>query len=714
MSTLMSSSWYRVASLKPRLRSHIELYRRPTGGELAFLLHDHSIGKFYQFNVNAYDVLGRMDGVRTVHDIWESSVACLGDEAPTQDDVIALLGRLHSIDALKVNVSPDCEELFLRSKRNNKRWWETALRSPLSVRIPLFDPENVLKRAMPVIGPVFSWTGLLIWLLVIFWAIVVAAINWPELSRGGMDQIFDPGNLLLLLIVYPVMKLFHEFAHAITTRKWGGEVHEMGISMLVFVPVPYVDASAMSVIGSKALRVMVCASGMMVEMFLAAIALLIWINVEPGLLRLIAFNVMLVGGVSTLFFNGNPLLRFDAYYILKEIIEIPNLASRSSRYLTYLSQYFLFGLKAVESPVTRHRERPWLLCYGIASIAFRLFITFAIVMFIAGHFFIVGIVMALWALTLLVIMPAVKLARFLLFSQSLSDKRPRALSVSVGILATLLGFVFFAPMPSTTQAQGVLWLPEKAQVQAGTNGVVTELLAAPSSQVKVGQPLLAMADPTLQARIKLLEAELHELKVRYRVESVSDPMQAALVKDKIASKLGELERDRERLDKLEIHSAKNGQFILRRADDIAGRYVRQGERIGFVLDQGAMTVRVAIPQNRIGLIRETLEGVDVKLAESVRTTIPAKLTRGVPAAQQRLPSSVLGSNGGGSIPVDPADSEGLKTLESIFVLDVTLEEEPTAWRIGQRAYVKFDHGSQPLAEQWSRLGRQLFIRRFGV
>jgi len=442
MTTLLSSSWYRVASLKPRLRSHIELHRRASRGELAFLLHDHSMGKFYRFNVNAYDILGRMNGVRTVHDIWEQSVASLGDDAPTQDDIIALLGRLHSIDALKVNVSPDCKELFQRAQRNKKIWWVSVLRSPLSIRIPLLDPEKILSRALPIIGPVFCRTGLLVWLLVIFWALVVAAINWPELSRGGVDRVLDPTNLLLLLIVYPLMKLFHEFAHAITTRKWGGEVHEMGITMLVFVPVPYVDASAMAAISSKTLRVMVSASGMMVETFLAALALLIWINVEPGLLRLIAFNVMLVGGVSTLFFNGNPLLRFDAYYILKDIIEIPNLASRSSRYLAYLSQYYLFGLKTAESPATRRRERVWLLCYGIASITFRLFITFTIVLFIASHFFIVGIVMALWALVLLVIMPVAKLLRFLLFNQSLSDTRPRALSVSLSMLAMLLGFVF--------------------------------------------------------------------------------------------------------------------------------------------------------------------------------------------------------------------------------------------------------------------------------
>ena len=223
-----------------------------------------------------------------------------------------------------------------------------------------------------------------------------------------------------------------------------------------------------------------------------------------------------------------------------------------------------------------------------------------------------------------------------------------------------------------------------------------------------------MTDPTLLARINLLEAELGELQVRYRIEYIADPVQATLVKDQIASKQGELEVERERAENLKIVSGKSGLFVLRRPNDLPGRYVRQGERIGFVLDQGSMTVRVAVPQDRIGLIRETLHGVDVKLAESLQTTIPATLTRGVPAAQQQLPSSVLGSNGGGSIPVDPSDREGLTTLKSVFVFDVTLQEEPSAWRIGQRSYVKFDHGNQPLAEQWFRLGRQLFIRRFGV
>ena len=255
MSAVLSASWYRVAALKPRLREHFEVHRNPFGNELAYLLQDHSTGKFYRFNVNTYDILGRMDGHRTVHDIWEATVATLGDDAPTQDETIALLGQLHGTDALHVNVTPDCLELFSRAQRNKKPWWRTWLRNPLSIRMPLFDPERVLNAIMPVAGLVFSLPGFLVWLAVVSWAVVLAAANWTGLTYGAADQILDPGNLLTLVLVYPLVKVFHEFGHAITTRKWGGEVHEMGITLLVFVPIPYVDASAAAAIRSKYQRI---------------------------------------------------------------------------------------------------------------------------------------------------------------------------------------------------------------------------------------------------------------------------------------------------------------------------------------------------------------------------------------------------------------------------------------------------------------------------
>ena len=239
----------------------------------------------------------------------------------------------------------------------------------------------------------------------------------------------------------------------------------MGLTLLVFVPIPYVDASAAAAIRSKHRRMLVSAAGMMVELFLAAIALFVWLNVEPGLLRLAAFNIMLIGGVSTLLFNGNPLLRFDAYYILKDAIEIPNLASRSSRYITFLAKHYLLALPS-ESPATRAGERGWLLFYGVASTLYRLLVTFGIILFIAGKFFVIGVLLAVWAAVMQIVVPAVKIMSFVLFNRALDQRRVRAVAVSTALLGALSAIVFLAPMPSATHAEGVLSLPEQARVQA--------------------------------------------------------------------------------------------------------------------------------------------------------------------------------------------------------------------------------------------------------
>ena len=177
MSSIFSPSWYRVAALKPLLRPHFEVHRQALGNELAFLLQDQSTGKFYRFNANAHDIIGRMDGVRTTHEIWEATVACLGDEAPTQDETIALLGQMHAADALHANVTPDCLELFRRSQRNKMRWWKNLLRSPLSIRLPLLDPDRALGFMMPALGPLFSVAGFIAWLLLVVWGL------WRR--RGG-------------------------------------------------------------------------------------------------------------------------------------------------------------------------------------------------------------------------------------------------------------------------------------------------------------------------------------------------------------------------------------------------------------------------------------------------------------------------------------------------------------------------------------------------
>lgn len=157
---------------------------------------------------------------------------------------------------------------------------------------------------------------------------------------------------ILIPLTYLAMKTVHELAHRLAVKRWGGEVHEMGIVFLLLMPIPYVDASSAWAFANKYQRILVGAADILAELVIAAFAMLIFFFVEPGVVTDFAYTAILLGTVSTVLFNGNPLLRFDAYYVLADAIEIPNLAPRASRYWGYRVQRYAFGIKDARSPVT--------------------------------------------------------------------------------------------------------------------------------------------------------------------------------------------------------------------------------------------------------------------------------------------------------------------------------------------------------------------------
>ena len=344
--TLFSPSWYRVAPLKPRLRSHVEIHRHSYRDEVWFILQDHASGRSHRLTPAAYYLIGLMDGERSIEQLWQLCNERAGSEAPTQDDVIRLLGQLHAADALICDVPPDTRELFRRFQRQQRQTWRQRLWTPLAIRIPLVDPDQFLERTAFFVRPLFGWAGVILWLTIVAAGLVVAGLNWSALTEDVVDRALAPQNLLLLWFAYPVVKAIHELGHAYAVKIFGGEVHEIGIMFLVFVPVPYVDASAASSFPDKRQRMVVGAIGIAVELALAAFALVLWVHAADGSVHAIAYNVILIGGVSTVLFNGNPLLRFDGYYVLADAIELPNLGQRATRYLGYLVQRYAFGCDA--------------------------------------------------------------------------------------------------------------------------------------------------------------------------------------------------------------------------------------------------------------------------------------------------------------------------------------------------------------------------------
>lgn len=711
--SMFSSSWYRIAGLKPRLRNHVQISRHHYRGRLWYVLQNRSSSQNHRFSPEVYFVLSLMDGERNFQTIWNLALEQLGDDAPTQDEMVKLFGQLHNSDLLLCDVTPDTLELFQRFEKKQRVKWKQKFSSPLSIRFALWDPDDFLERWLFLILPFAGWLGKLIWTGVIAIAAVLAASNWPELSMGVADRVMAPSNLLLLFFIYPIVKLFHELGHAFSAKVWDGEVHEMGVMLLVFMPIPYVDASSAWSFRDRKKRVVVGAAGMGVELFLAALALFVWLSVEQGMVRAIAYNIMLIGGVSTLFFNGNPLLRFDGYYIFSDLIEIPNLSSRANNYIGYLFQRYLFSVK-LNTPASCTGEKIWFISYGIASFVYRMLISFTIILFVAGKFFFMGVIFALWAVFSMIILPIYKQLRFLLTSPSIQRQRLRAITTSFSLLAALLCMLFLFPVSLSSYAEGIIWLPEKAKVRAKTEGFILKIHAQPYSMVMQGDILMELEDPLLRARQQILQYRIDELKAQYKAAWMEDQVQALILKEQIDITNVELTQVNERIDKLVLFSPSDGQFVVPRTEDLIGSFLNQGDLAANIVNFPVTTIRTVVTQDDIGLVRELTQSVQVRLADNIKTLYEARIIREVPAATDTLPSPALGYMGGGLIPVDPSSGEGDKAFEPVFHIELEFPAEANARNLGERVYVRFDFGSEPLALQWFRLARQLFLRQFSV
>ena len=713
--SLFSPSWYRVKDLKPRLRRHVNIYRHDYRGRIWFILQDLATGRSHRFSPAAYRMVGLLDGTRSLGEVWDIANEQLGERAPTQDEAIRLLGQLHAADALVADVSPDSRELFRRHKRHKRMEIKQKVWSPLAVRVPIWDPDRFLTATLPFVRPFLTKTFAVIWLLLVLTAAVFAAMNIGALTTNITDRVLNPGNLAVLWLVYPVVKAFHELGHGYAVKKFGGEVHEIGIMFLVLIPVPYVDASAASALRDKHKRMLVGGIGIMIELLLASVALFVWLNAESGAVTAVAFNVMLIGGVSTLLFNGNPLLRFDGYYVLADWIEIPNLSGRSTNYLNYLIQRYIYGMREADKVTSLWSERVWFVFYGIAAFIYRMFIMFAIIAYIAGRFFIIGVLLAIWATTTQLLLPIGKGIKFLSGSPKLRTNRARALITTFAAIALILGALFLVPFPSYSIVDGVIWPSQQAQVRAGTNGFVTKVATTTDQKVRSGDLMMQLDDPFMRARLELIDTQLAGLEIQRSALIRTDRVQSALIAEEIDVVQNDRARLVEELEALDIRAPRVGTAVLPNASDLEGSFVAKGNVIGYVVAQrDTQTVRTVVSQNQIDLVRNDTQSVSVMPVEWGAEPIKAIILREVPGATQQLPTPALGTAGGGNVPVDPSDPNGVQTLGRFFEFEILMVQPSADILLGRRVRVRFDHGTSPLGFQAYRSLRQLFLRLYNV
>jgi putative peptide zinc metalloprotease protein len=712
--SIFSSSWHSVADLKPRLIPQARVHRHVYRNQVWYVVQDQSGGRYHRLSNGAYALVTGMDGSKTVQTLWELANAEGKGDACTQNEVVDLLVQMHAADLLQVDSAPDSTALFERYNKKRRATVKQWLLNPMSLKFPLLDPNAFLSRWAPSLAWCFTTMGALLWLTLVVPAMFLAAQHWPELTDNLSDNVLSSSNLMVMALVFPAVKLLHELGHGFATKVWGGAVHEMGLMFLVFAPAPYVDASSSSAFPSKYQRAIVAAAGMLVELFVAAIALYVWLLVEPGIIRAMAYNVMVVAGFSTLVVNGNPLLRYDGYYIFTDLIEMPNLAQRGQKYLTFLWDRHVFGAQDIDPSHESKSERRWLFWYTPLAWLYRTSVTLSITLFIAGKFFIFGVVLALWGGFTLVVMPLWKAYKHVTGSATLRRRRKAALLVSLTLLVGILLLAFALPTPLYTRAEGVVWLPDQAMLRAGGNGFFRRWLVSPGVKVKDGTPLYVQEDDLLLTELAVTSAKVKEAEAKYASEQFSDPAKAAV-------SLRQLEGEQERQAQLQKRAANlvgyaktDGIFVIAQPQDTPDSYFKKGDLIGYVLERKALLARVVVSQDDIDLVRTRFKSAELRLSNWIAQSYTVDLARQSAGGIDELPSAALSLSGGGTIATVPNDPNGLKTIERIFIIDLALPGDIVNIAFGERVFVRFNHGNEPLAWQGLRRLRQLFLSRFGV
>jgi putative peptide zinc metalloprotease protein len=523
-----------------------------------------------------------------------------------------------------------------------------------------------------------------------------------------------------------IIKVCHEFGHAFACKRFGklngtsGQVHIMGVMFLVFVPLPYVDASSAWAFRKKWHRVIVGMSGVIVELAGAAIAAIIWANTSTGTLHIIAYNIIFVASISTLLFNGNPLLRFDAYYVLSDLVEIPNLSQRSKNYIYYLVKKYCWKLKNTLNPANSFGEVIWFVFYGIASTAYRIFICIRILLFLNNRLpetlFILVPLFAISAIIAWVLVPIGKFIHYIATSGELTRTRGRAVASTLGSLAFIIMCIGILKVPDRCRIEGIVEPVNLAIVHAQSDGFVTDFLPSDETVNPGEKPLIQAVNKELDAEKEGLLAELRSLQVKQRIAQMEEIAAVQILAEQIDALQEKIARVEFELSSLFLKPTLSGTWVSPDIAKTKGTYLHRGEQIGVVADLYEVRIRATAGQELAALlVEQACEQLEIRVKGRPDVLLTGKIETIFPAGLEVLPSEALGYAVGGSMSTVSQDPSGKKAAEKFFEIRIRPNPESSIHLLsGQRVIVRIQMPSKPLAAQWWRSARQLFQRRFHI
>ncbi|MFO0905399.1 MAG: hypothetical protein U0939_20490 [Pirellulales bacterium] len=723
--------------LRLRWRPDLQANAMTLGGRRRWIVRDPLTRRHFQFQEEEFSIAMLLDGRRSLREIEQAFATqwpLLRFSAPQFQH---FLSRLHR-DGLLIDDAGGQGRLIRQRRQQRARWsWVAWPAQLLALRLPGFNPAPLLDRLYPRVRWWFSPWFVAANLLLMAFAAAWAATHPFELQARmpDLEAWLQPRQLWLVAFVLGITKALHELGHALACRHFGGECREMGVMLLAFTPCLYCDVGDAWLIPDRWRRAAVAAAGMYVEATIASVALVLWWNTAPGWLHHLSLAVVGVCGVSTFVFNANPLLRYDGYFILSDLLDAPNLWQRSRDALRETAGKWFLGLATPAAARQDRRSTNALLIYALGSTAYR------VVVFVGCVTLLVNVLRSWrleqlgWMLAAATIAAAVAPVGVNMYSRLSSPLwrrrvRPGRVRGTFLAVAAVLAAILFVPLPARVSAPALLQVESAAPLYVTVPGTIERTLA-PGARVARGEVVIQLANPEVERQLVQAEGEVRVLETRVAyLESVrgDDPHASARIpaaRESLAAALDVVAQRRRDLDRLALRADVSGVVLAppdavrpihdaRELSNWGGTPLEPWNRRA-LLENGTLAGWVGEPHRREAIvfvaeseIERVAKGQTVRLAFAAWPTAVqrGRVTEIAPSESSELPAELAQ---GEQVPFRIDERGVAQSLETLYQVRVALEDSDLPPLNRVRGEARISVAPQSLGDRLLRAFRQTFI-----
>jgi putative peptide zinc metalloprotease protein len=694
----------RLRSAQVGLRTDIEVHRHVFRGESSYVIRDPMTLAVHRITPQDYLIVAALSKDVPLGTVFSGLVGAGRLEEGDEEAFYRFVLSLHSLGFLSLPVPDDRSLYERREKRRRARRAARAL-GFLFMQIPVFNPDAFLARTGHVVAWAFSRWAVMIWGVVVGAALLLLAQNRAEFFEP-LGTIFTAERLIGLWLTLVGMKVLHEFGHAYTCRLRGGEVPEMGVYLILGTPCAYVDATSSWGFTRRGDRIAVILAGIYVELFIAALAVFAWAMTSSAPIKVMAFDVVLVAGIATIVANLNPLMKFDGYYLLSDLLEIPNLRSTAQRYALSVIKRIAVGTPVIDLPYGR-LTRAGLLIFGVAGALYKFTVVMGIAAVLATKAFWVGIGLAVFYAGGELCKALRGTAGFLIHGQGSMLLRLRGAVLALVLFALLPAAAVLVPVPMDVKATAVVGRATEEAQYAPMPGFIERVSVSTGDALVAGDPIASVRNDDLSSRLAEATARLEQAQIRAAAALGTDMGEFREHDRMVEASRAEVAYQRHRTLELDVLAATPGEVVACFGSSDEGRFVRPDEPIAVVVG-GDWVVRAWIRAEAFAALG-LAEGdrVAFRAAAIPGRTLSAVVTRVTPGGTRRLRDVALTGEGGGDIPVSPETGEA---SEAYYEIEATIDD-PGPLPYGVTGRVLLGSKAEPVATVLWRSALRI-IQRF--